>query len=203
MSITSDIRAYADSALGQGKQVLESGIAKAQTQLNDVTGQANELVRKLTEKADVFGLTGKATGVVHDLRSQAEKAINLNALKSATEPYLTQARGYTATVTDRAEELVATVKNDKRVAKLVTTAGSLTGTVVETVQDKLVRPVQSLAGHGTTSAPEPATTPVIAPAASTTTADKTADTPAPVKATAKPAVKATVRKAPVHKATEA
>jgi hypothetical protein len=157
MSIATDIRSYADNALAQGKQVFD---------------QAQE---------NVFGLTTKATDAVSDLRSQAEKAVNLDAIKTAVEPYLAQAKGYSTTVTDRAEELFNTVKNDKRVALVVSKAEELTGAVVETVQDRIVKPVQTLTGRGSK------------PAA------RTAPKPAATKA-APTAVKASVRKAPAKKA---
>jgi DNA repair ATPase RecN len=151
MSITSDIRAYADKAA-----------EKAQAQLNDVTGTvsngANELVSKFT-------------GNVSDLRAQAEKAINLDALKNVVEPYLEQVKGYRATVTERAEALLEQVKSDPRLSKLV-----------ETVQDKVVKPVRTLAARG--SKPAPKTAPVKPVAAK----------PAPVKAAAKPAGKPATRK---------
>ena len=177
MSITSDIRSYADTALEQGKQVLD----QAQTQISGVTGQANEFVGKVrgTAKDNVSDLTTKASGAVNDLRTQAEKAVNLDAIKTAIEPYLAQAKGYSTTVTDRAEELFATVKNDKRVALVVSKAEALTGTVVETVQERIVKPVQSLTGRGTKPALKPA---------------------APKAAVTKPAVKAPARKAPAKKA---
>jgi ElaB/YqjD/DUF883 family membrane-anchored ribosome-binding protein len=177
MSITSDIRSYADTALEQGKQVLD----QAQTQISGVTGQANELVGKVrgTAKDNVSELTTKASSAVSDLRAQAEKAVNLDAIKTAIEPYLAQARGYSSTVTDRAEELFATVKSDKRVALVVSKAEVFTGTVVETVQVRIVKPVQSLTGLGTKPAPKPA---------------------APKAAVTKPAVKAPARKAPAKKA---
>jgi ElaB/YqjD/DUF883 family membrane-anchored ribosome-binding protein len=177
MSITNDIRSYADSALEQGKQVLD----QAQSQLTDVTGQANEFVGKIrgTAKENVSELTAKANDAVSDLRTQAEKAINLDAIKTAIEPYLAQAKGYSTTVTDRAEELFTAVKNDKRVAKVVTRAEVLTGTVVETVQDRVVKPVQSLTGRGAKPVAKPA---------------------APKPAVTKPAAKAPARKAPAKKA---
>jgi hypothetical protein len=162
MSIATDIRTYADNALAQGKQVID---------------QAQE---------NVSGLTTKASDTVNDLRAQAEKAVNLDAVKTAIEPYLAQAKGYSTTVTDRAEELFNTVKNDKRVALVVSKAEEFTGTVVETVQVRIVKPVQSLTGLG--SKPSK-------PAAKA--APKTATTkPAPKPST----VKATVRKAPAKKA---
>jgi hypothetical protein len=175
MSITSDIRSYADTALGQGKQVTE---------------QANEFVVKLrgTAKDNVSDLTSKASDAVNDVRTQVEKAVNLEAIKSAIEPYLAQAKGYSTTVTDRAEDLYASVKSDKRVAAIVTKAEELTGAVVETVQVRVVKPVQSLTGLGSKPAVKK---PVSKPAATKP-------------ATTKPAAKASkpaTRKAPVKKAT--
>lgn len=194
MSITSDIRSYADTAIEQGKQVLDSTVANAQAQLNDVTGQANEFVGNA--KDNVSGLTSKITGsateTVTDLRAQAEKAVNLDALRSAVEPYLAQAKGYTTTVTDRAEELYAAVRNDPRVATLVSTAESLTGVVVETVQERVIKPVQSLTGRGSK--------PVAKRAAPKPSAAKAAPKPASTKpASTKPASKTTARKAPARK----
>jgi len=193
MSITKDIRSYADNAVEQGKQVLD----QAQTQLHDVTGQANGLVGKVTgtAKENVSGLTTKATDAVHDLRTQAEKAVNLEAIKAAIEPYVAQAKGYSTTVTDRAEELFSTVKKDKRLARLVGTAESVTGIVVETVQERVVKPVQSLTGRGSKPAPKAAA--ATKPAATKPATTKPAPKPA---ATATTARKATARKAPAKKA---
>jgi uncharacterized protein YjbJ (UPF0337 family) len=201
MSITSDIRAYADTAVSQGKQVLDSTISGAQAQLNDVSGQANDFVGKLTgtAKENVSGLTAKAGDTVTDLRVQAEKAVNLDAIKAAVEPYLAQAKGYTHTVTDRAEALLNSVKSDKRVAKLVSTAESFTGAVVGTVQQKLVKPVQSLTGIGG----KPAVTPsAAAPKPATAPAVKAETKPAPRKTAARksPAGTSPARKSPARKA---
>ena len=135
MSITSEIRGYADTALEQGRQVF----GQAQSQLNEVTGQANEFVFRLTGTAreNATVLTARAG----DLRAQAERAVNLDAIKSAVEPYLAHARDYRHSVTDRAESLINTAKKDPRVARAFDTAGSVTGLVVDTVQDRLVLPV--------------------------------------------------------------
>lgn len=191
MSITSDIRSYADTALEQGKQVLD----QAQAQFTDATGQANEFVGKLRAKSNVAELSAKANVAVSDLRVQAEKAVNLNAIKAAIEPYLAQAKGYSTSVTDRAEELFTTVKSDKRVVKIVTKAEELTGTVVETVQDRVVKPVQTLTGLGV----KPATKPVAPKPAVTTPATTTVATPAVTPVAAK-ATKPAARKAPAKKA---
>jgi len=192
MSITKDLRSYADSAVSQGKHVLDSTITTAQSQLNDVTGQANEFVGKA--KDNVSSLTEKAATVASDLRASAEKAVNLDAIKSAVEPYLAQVKGYTASATDRAEALFSSVKSDKRVAKLVDAAGSVSGVVVETVQERVVKPVQTLTRRGTkpVAKPKPAAT---KPAPAKTAATK----PAPTK----PASKPTARKAPAKRAPKA
>jgi uncharacterized protein YjbJ (UPF0337 family) len=198
MSITNDIRTYADTTLEQGKRV----VGQAQAQLNDVTGQANEFVGKLTgtAKDNVSGITSKATGAVNDLRAQAEKTINLDAIKSAVEPYLAQAKQYRSSVTDRAEGLYSTVKSDKRVAKVINTAETFTGAVVETVQDRVVKPVVSLTGRGSKPAPKkkPAAQASAKPAA-TRPAKKA---PAKKAATKRTATKTTARKAPATKAAQ-
>jgi hypothetical protein len=183
MSITNDIRAYADSALEQGKQVFD----QAQAQLSDVTEQANGFVGKLTETAK--GNAASITTAVSDLRTQAEKAFSFETIMSALEPYLAQAKGYTQVVTDRANDLFVTVKSDKRVAKIVDSAESISGVVVETVQDRVVKPVQSLTKRESS------------PVAKKTTTRKPAAKPATTRPSVKPATKATARKAPAKKTT--
>jgi uncharacterized protein YjbJ (UPF0337 family) len=199
VSITSDIKSYADSA-----------VATAQASLNDVTGQANELFGKTKE--NVADIAGKATEAVSDLRTSAEKAINLDALKTAVEPYVAQVKDYTSSVTDRAEGIFAGLAGDPRVLKLVGTAGSVTTVVVATVQERVVKPVQSLTGIGakaapvTTPASKPAATKPAAtkPAATKTAATKPAATkPAATKtaATKPAATKPAARKAPAARTT--
>lgn len=187
MSIASDIRSYADTAVSQGKQVIDT----AQAQFTDVTGSvtssANELFGKT--KGNVTEIAEKATGAVNDLRASAEKAVNLDAIKTAVEPYLAQVKDYTSTVTDRAEELFVGVKNDKRVAKLVDAARPVTSVVLETVTERVVKPVQSLTGRGTKPAAKPA-------AAKPTAAAKPVTKPAATKPASKPAA----RKSPVKRA---
>ena len=116
---------------------------------------------------------------MHDLRTQAEKTLNIDAIKTAVEPYLAQAKQYRASVTDRAEGLFETVASDKRVAKVITTAESLTAawSVSRPCRSASSSRSSSLTGRGTS--------------------------PAPKKAPAKPAKAATTRpakKAPAKKA---
>lgn len=199
MSITSDIRSYADTAVNQGKQVLET----AQAQLNDVSGTANDALGKY--RANVTDIADEAVEATTELRSSVEKAINIDAIKAAIEPYLAQAKSYGTQVTDRAEDFFSGIKSDKRVAKLVDTAGSVSGVVVETVQERVVKPVVSLTGIGAKPA---AKKPVATKPAATKPAPKATAKPSPrataAKTTAtKPATKAAPRRSPAKKAAKA
>jgi len=179
MSITTDLRSYADKAAD-----------RAQASLNDVTGQANELYGKTRE--NVAELAGKAQGTVKELRLQAEKAVNLDAIKTAVEPYIAQVKGYTHQVTDRAESLFVTVKSDARVAKLVDAARPVVDAarpVVDTVQEKVVKPLTARTAKS-------------APAAKAAPKAPTAAKPASRPATTKPASKPAARKAPAKRTTQ-
>jgi hypothetical protein len=189
MSIANDIRSYADTAVSQGKHVLD----QAQAQLNEVTDQASELYGKTRE--NVTEIAHKATTTVSDLRASAEKAINVEAIKTAVEPYLTRVKGYRTTVADRAETLVETVRHDKRVVKLVDAAEQ----VVETVEERVVKPVRSLTTRGAKPVGKPA-----AKATPTAAAAKPVSKPAATKPAAKPAAtKPAARKAPARRTTKA
>jgi len=196
MSIANDIRSYADTAVSQGKHVLDQAREQAQAQLNDVTGQATELYGKTRE--NVTELAGKATHRVNDLRASAEKAINLDAIKTAVEPYLAQAKDYGSQVTDRAESVLNGVKGDKRVAKLVESASSVTTVVVGTVQERVVKPVESLIGRGAKPVAKPAAATKPAPTAA---AKPAVAKPAATKPATKPAAKPAARKAPARRTT--
>lgn len=180
MSIASDIRSYADTAVNQGKQSL----ASAQAQLNDVTGAAGEYVARYTSTAreNASSIADKANGAVTDLRTTAEKAINLDAIKTAIEPYLSQAKEYGTGVTDRAEVLLSNLRSDKRVAKVLDTAG----VVVGQVQERVVKPVQSLTGRPAAhSASQGATKPAPKPTAKASTTKPATTKPAARKTTAR------------------
>lgn len=183
MSTTSDLRAYADIAVEQGKQMLE----QVQSQLSHVTDaateQANELVAKITGKS----------------------APTLETLKSAAEPYMVQALEYGSVLSDKVEELLTTLKGDKRIGKYVESAEGLTSLAVVTVQDKVIKPVLLLAGHeGKAQAPATPYGPVAESVVETVTEAKPAPTPAPdeAPATSRPnsvQAKATTKRAPAKK----
>jgi hypothetical protein len=134
---TNDLRAYADSAVQQGKQTLST----AQAQFSGVTGQASGLVNKVAGS-----VRDGARGNVADLRSSTEKLVNVDALRATLEPYAAQLRGYGTSVTDRVEELLTRLRSDPRFGKLFETADSVSKTVVGQVQERVVKPVQSRTG---------------------------------------------------------
>lgn len=179
MSIASDLRTYADTAVAESRKVLDSTLSNAQAQFNQVAGSANDIV-------------GKASEAVNDLRSSAEKAVNVDALKSAVEPYLDQARTYGESVQDRAEALFTDLRKDPRFAK-----------ALEVLEERVVKPVQSLTGLGVKSDSAPATPHTPSPSARKPAATKPAATkPAAGKSpAAKPAAprKSAPRKAAAKK----
>ena len=189
MSITSDLRSYADTAVEEGRKFLDSTLSTAQSQLNDVSGQANDIVEKAAE-------------AVHELRINAEKAINVEGIKAAIEPYLEQAKGYQATVQERAEAIFAELKKDPRLAKAFDVADSVSEIVVETARERVVKPVQSFTGRSTgATAPKPAAS---KPSPVKATRKPAATKPAATKPAAKPAAKKSpARKAPAKRATKA
>jgi hypothetical protein len=164
MSLTNDLRFYADSA-----------------------------------RDNVVELTSKATSAVQDLRNQAEKAVSLDGLKSAAEPFVAQVLGYSTLVSERAEDVLSAVKQDKRVSTVLTTTEAVAGVVADVVHGLVIAPVQSLTGRGAKPAPVAHTAPT-STAARTVPAAKKA--PAARKAAAKKpaATKAAAKKAPATKA---
>ena len=150
MSIASDLRAYADDALEQGKKVVDSVVEQARrrpaTPRRSSTtspGQANDFVGKLTDTAkdNVTGLRQSATATRPTCarrprrRSTWRHPPRRRAVRRAG-PRLR--RDVSATITEQAEKVLATARKDKRVATLLDSAESVTGAVVETVQERVV-----------------------------------------------------------------
>jgi hypothetical protein len=164
MPLSTDLRAYADSAREQG----------------------TELVTRFT--TTVTGFTSAANHAVLDLRGQAGKNLNLDAVRTALEPYVAQARDYSSSVTERAEDLYGTVRNDRRVSGLFDRAETLARPVVTVVQERVVQPVRIRTRRDGVAVVEP--TPAAAPKPRATSTRKPAAT--------RPA---TARKAAAKKAT--
>lgn len=212
MSITSsitDIRNYTDTAIEQGKQALEQGkqarkqarkqaVEQAQARLNGVTEHANQFVAGINNT-----VSKQAADTVNGVRAQAEKSLNVDAIKAAVELYLAPARQYRNNLRELAQlsaNLLEALKNDALVKKVVASAGTVKGAVVETVQERVVKPVTTLTGRRRKSAKKSAVTKQATAKAATRPAKKAPATKAP--ATKAPAKKATgtARKAPAKKA---
>lgn len=159
---------------------------------NDLRGYADTALEQ--GKQVVGQAVGRANGIVTDLRTQAEKTLNIEAIRAAVEPYLAQAKQYRVTVTERAEGLFDSVKSDQRFAKVVSTAESLTGVVVGTVNERVISPVSSLAGRKATA--KPAATKASKPASTRPAAKKTAAKKAPAARTTAPRKSAATKTAP-------
>jgi hypothetical protein len=193
MSIANDLRSYADSALEQGRQVVD----QAQSRFSDVQGNAQDITGKAA---------GKATATYADLRTKGEalygRVSTLPVVEQVTatvEPYVAHLNGYRTVVVEKVEQAYTDLKKNDQVAKVLGVAETAAGVVVETVNERVVTPVKSLLDHE----PETATK---APAAFDTVpaeAPEPAVTPAeaPVKAPAEAPVKAPAKATSAAKAT--
>ena len=171
MSIATEVRSYAESALEQGKQVVDS----AQTRITGVRGDATELVEKAQSSArelvsrvqgdanefagrvqtGVTDLTGRANSAYGDVLARAEDLLNkaktvdftvagrtlsVQAGIDVVEPYVNQVIGYRTAAQERADEVLADLRKDPRVARVI----EAVNTVVETVEVRVVKPVSEL-----------------------------------------------------------
>jgi hypothetical protein len=195
MSIANDLRSYADSALEQGRQVVD----QAQSRFSDVQGNAQDITGKAA---------GKATATYADLRTKGEtlygRVSTLPGVEQVTatvEPYVAQLNGYRVVVAEKVEQAYTDLKKNDQVAKVLGVAETAAGVVIETVNERVVTPVKSLLDHESetaTKAPAafdtvPAEAPEPAAASAAASAPVEAPVKAPVKAPAKPtsAAKAT------------
>jgi hypothetical protein len=182
MSIASDVRSYADSALEQGKQVVD----QAQSRFSDVQGGAQDLAGKAAVRA---------SETYTDLRTRGEaiyeRVSTLPVVERATsvaEPYVAQLNGYRTTVSDKVEQLYTDLKKNDQVAKVLGVAETAAGVVIETVNDRVVNPVKSLLEREPVTDAKPTT-------AKAPTAEATPATPAKTAAPAKaPAKRTTTRR---------
>lgn len=93
-----------------------------------------------------------------DIREYAENAIEQG--RQVFGQALEQAQVYTQSATELAEDWLDTARKDPRLARVFDTAESVTARVVDTVQERVLAPVQALAGRGTTpGTPPPAERP--------------------------------------------
>ena len=213
MSIASDVRSYADSALEQGRQVVDQAADQARARFGDAQGNAQDLAGKAASKA---------TATYTDLRTKGEALYGrvsalpvVEQVSSTVEPYVSQfgaqLNGYRTTVAEKVDQAYAELKKNDQIAKVLGVAETAAGVVVETVNERVVTPVKSLLDREpatATKAPAPfdsapaeapaktpakATSPAKAPARATSRAKATpANATSPAKAT--PAKRTTTRR---------
>jgi hypothetical protein len=136
MSITSDVRAYADNAIevavGQGKNALDAAQA---------------------------GL-GKLQHNVASAKAVESITPNVDALRGAIEPYLATVLAYGAQFAGRvsigAEAAVADLKKDARIAQVIHTGEALATVVVEAVHERVSQAASVAAGASSLLRPTPA-----------------------------------------------
>ena len=197
MSITNDVRSYADAAIERGKHVVDQAESRLTEVASDATGLAGKVSVTATEVVDkvqdrAHGLTGKAVETYGELRNFGEslygRVAALPVVESVTatvEPYVGQLNGYRLVVTEKVEEFYADLKKNDQMAKVLDNAESVAGVVIGTVQERVVKPVRSMvdgkpAGHAASH--KPAATAAAKPA--TTTAKASPVKAAPAKRTA-------------------
>lgn len=89
-----------------------------------------------------------------DIREYAENAIGQG--RQVFGQALEQAQGYTRSAAELAEDWLETARKDPRLARVFDTAETVTARVVDTVQERVLAPVQAtLAGRGTTPGTPP------------------------------------------------
>jgi hypothetical protein len=198
MTIATEVRAYADAALKQGKTALN----QASTAVNTATDRVVELVEDAPKPA--FAVLGAA-----DL---AIETVAKHLPKGATDAYRSTAKDVYGTLTARGEAKIAALRTDPRLAKLVGDVSGAAETlqakiapVAHSVQDRVAPIAHSVQDKVTPIAHtvQAKVAPVIDTVKSANPLHKPAPHAAPVRKTpAKkaPAVKVTATKAPARKA---
>jgi hypothetical protein len=218
MSIATDVRSYADTALSQGKAALSTAgsaavlvnkrlVADAPKPAYAALGAADLVATAVTRRVeslptDAVSNVGRVqqTGRVLMVRTQNDALARLNELRGSigelptvarttTEAYLSTAKDLYGKLTARGEAKAAELRKDPRVSRLLGQAGE----VADSVQNA-AGSVQSTVSPIVKSAFD---------AVESTPVRRTTRTAPARKATAAtaPARKATARKAPARKAT--
>jgi hypothetical protein len=105
MSITNDVRTYADAALGQGKHVVDQAQAKLTDTFTGVAGDATVVVEKVQGRAQ--GLASKASETYGELAKLGESLYErvsalpvVDSVSSTVEPYVAQLNSYRTALTE-------------------------------------------------------------------------------------------------------
>jgi hypothetical protein len=111
----------------------------------------------------------------------------VDSVSSTVEPYVAQLNGYRTAFTEKVEELYADLKKNEQVAKVLESAELAATAVLDTVNERVIKPVRS--------AVAPAPAPKRAHAASTTSTAPAANHKPAAQPAAKPAAKTASAKA--------
>ncbi len=192
MSITNDVRTYADVALEQGKHVVDQAQAAVSERITGVAGDATVVVEKVQSRAQ--NLASKASETYSELAGLGESLYErvstlpvVDSVSSTVEPYVAQLNGYRTAFTGKVEELYADLKKNEQVAKVLDSAELAATAVLDTVNERVIKPVRSAV------APAPASK--RAHAASTTSTAPAANHKPAAQPAAKPAAKTAAAKA--------
>jgi hypothetical protein len=126
MPIATEVRAYADAAVKQGKTVL----SQATVAVNTATGRAVELAEDAPKPA--FAVLGAADLAIETVAKRLPKG--------ATGRYRSTAKDIYGTLTARGEAKIAALRNNPRLAKL---SGDVSG-AAETLQAKIAPAIETV-----------------------------------------------------------
>ncbi len=206
MSITNDVRSYADAALEQGKQAVDQAQSKLTEVVGDATGLAGKVSGTAAEVAEKVqghaqGFAGKASDTYGELRNFGESIYGrvvalpaVESMASTAEPYVAQLNGYRLVVTEKVEAFYADLKKNDQMAKVLDGAEAAAGLVLGTVNERVVKPVRSLVENAPAPVKDAAAparakktttvkaTPVKTASAKTSAAKRTASRPSTTKA---------------------
>lgn len=148
MSITNDVRTYADVALEQGKHAVDQAQAAVTERITGVAGDATVVVEKVQSRAQ--GLVSKASETYGELASLGESLYErvsalpvVDSVSSTVEPYVAQLNGYRTAFTEKVEELYADLKKNEQFAKVLDGAELAATVVLDTVTERVIKPVRS------------------------------------------------------------
>jgi hypothetical protein len=142
MPIATEVRAYADAAVKQGKTVL----SQASTAVNTATDRAVELAEDAPKP--LFAVLGAADLAIETVAKRLPKG--------ATDTYRSTAKDIYGTLTARGEAKIAALRNDPRLAKL---RGDVSG-AAETLQTKIAPVIDTVRSANPLRKPAPRAAPV-------------------------------------------
>lgn len=140
MSITSDVRSYADSAREQ-----------AQARLTEVRGDAAQLAGSVMSRASVTYAELRSRGEV--LTKRVGTLPGVERATATVEPYVAQLKDYGSGAAEKLEQVYAGLRKNDQVAKVITAAETAIEAVQEHVTSLLDRQPAASAAASAPAAP--------------------------------------------------